>query len=319
MKSEETTTTKEVTSESVASKPRRSGMMWGIIHIILAAFSFSLMTLFLKLAGDLPTMEKAFFRNLVALFLAVFLLAKSEDKFKINKKSFPSVLFRCMFGTAGLIANFWAIDRLGLADSNMLNKMSPFFAIIMSVFILKEKPNVVEWLLVIMAFVGVVFIVKPGLGIASLPALVGLFGGFGAGTAYTFLRKATNSGERGTVVVMCFSLFSCLVTLPFLIINFQPMTTKQLIFMLLAGLGATGGQVNITAAYSFAPAKEISVYDYAQVIFAAIWGIWIFGEIPDILSIIGYVIIISAGVIRWRYALSKTKEENKETGDEEQK
>ena len=121
------------------------------------------------------------------------------------------------------------------------------------------------------------------------------------------------------VVVMCFSLFSCLVTLPFFIINFQPMTTKQLIFMLLAGLGATGGQVNITAAYSFAPAKEISVYDYAQVIFAAIWGIWIFGEIPDILSIIGYVIIISAGVIRWRYALSKTKEENKETGDEEQK
>ena len=70
MKSEETTT-KEGTSESVASKPRRSGMIWGIIHIILAAFSFSLMTMFLKLAGDLPTMEKAFFRNLVALFLAI--------------------------------------------------------------------------------------------------------------------------------------------------------------------------------------------------------------------------------------------------------
>ena len=155
----------------------------GIFHIILAAFSFSLMTLFLKLAGDLPTMEKAFFRNFVALFLAIFLLARSEEKFKIKKQTFPSVIFRCIFGTAGLIANFWAIDRLGLADSNMLNKMSPFFAIIMSVFILKEKPNIVEWLLVLMAFVGVVFIVKPGMGLASVPALVGLFGGFGAGTA----------------------------------------------------------------------------------------------------------------------------------------
>ena len=307
-----------VKKESTNKTPKNK-MAMGIFHILLAAFSFSLMTLFLKLAGDLPTMEKAFFRNFVALFLALILLARSEEKFKINKKTFPSVLFRCMFGTAGLIANFWAIDRLGLADSNMLNKMSPFFAIIMSIFILKEKPNVVESLLVVMAFVGVVFIVKPGMGLASIPALVGLFGGFGAGTAYTFLRKATSGGERGTVVVMCFSLFSCLVTLPFLIINFEPRTTKQLIFMVLAGVGAMGGQVNITAAYSHAPAKEISVYDYAQVIFAAIWGIWIFDEIPDILSIIGYVIIISAGVIRWRYGLHKTKDENKETGDEEQK
>jgi drug/metabolite transporter (DMT)-like permease len=80
--------------------------------------------------------------------------------------------------------------------------------------------------------------------------------------------------------------------------------------MLLAGVGAMGGQVNITAAYSFAPAKEISVYDYAQVIFAAIWGIWIFDEIPDILSVLGYVIIISAGVIRWRYTLHKSSGED---------
>ncbi|SEQ45197.1 Permease of the drug/metabolite transporter (DMT) superfamily [Lachnospiraceae bacterium NE2001] len=303
-------TVKEVHRGSDKMTGKNSGNLRGILHIVLAAFSFSLMTLFLKLAGELPTMEKAFFRNFVALFLALLLLARSEEKFKIKKETFPSVLLRCMFGTAGLIANFWAIDRLGLADSNMLNKMSPFFAIIMSVFILKEKPDVFEWLMVVMAFVGVIFIVKPGMGLASIPALVGLFGGFGAGTAYTFLRKATSAGERGTIVVMCFSLFSCLVTLPFLIINFEPMTTKQLIFMLLAGVGAMGGQVNITAAYSFAPAKEISVYDYAQVIFAAIWGIWIFDEIPDILSVLGYVIIISAGVIRWRYTLHKSSGED---------
>ncbi len=287
----------------------------GILHIVLAAFSFSLMTLVLKLSGDLPTMEKAFFRNFVALIFAIIVIARSEDKFSINKKSLPSLLLRCLFGTTGVIANFWAIDRLGLADSNMLNKMSPFFAIIMSVFILKEKPNIIEWLLVLMAFVGVVFIVKPGMGLASIPALVGLFGGFCAGTAYTFLRKATGQGERGIIIVMCFSLFSCLVTLPFLIFRFEPMSTKQLIFMLLAGCGAMGGQVNITAAYSYAPAKEISVYDYAQVLFAALWGVWIFEEIPDILSVIGYVIIIGAGVIRWRYTLRNKDQDQK---DEEQ-
>jgi drug/metabolite transporter (DMT)-like permease len=93
------------------------------------------------------------------------------------------------------------------------------------------------------------------------------------------------------------------------------MSTKQLIFMILAGCGAMGGQVNITAAYSYAPAKEISVYDYAQVLFAALWGVWIFDEIPDILSVIGYVIIIGAGVIRWRYTLRNKDQDQK---DEEQ-
>ena len=275
----------------------------GIIHILFAALSFSLMTLFLKLAGELPTMEKAFFRNFVALILAVILLLRSEEKFKIKRQSIPGIIMRCLFGTSGLIANFWAIDRLGLADSNMLNKMSPFFAMIMSIFILKEKPDRIEWLVIIVAFLGVIFIVKPSEGIRSLPALVGLYGGFGAGTAYAFLRSVTNKGERGTIVVMCFSLFSTLVTLPFLIFSFHPMTTRQLVLMLLAGTAAMGGQMNITAAYTYAPAKVISVFDYSQVLFAALWGILFFGEIPDILSIVGYVIIIGAGIGKWYYAL----------------
>ena len=275
----------------------------GIIHILLAALCFSLMTLFLKLAGDLPTMQKAFFRNIVALFMALAILSRSKEKFKIQKKTLPGLLMRCMFGTAGLIANFWAIDHLDLADSNMLNKMSPFFAMIMSIFILKEVPDIFEWITIVIAFIGVVFIVKPGLGLASLPALVGLFSGFGAGTAYAFLRKVTSNGERGTIVVMCFSLFSTLVTLPFLIFDFVPMTKLQLIFMLLSGVSAMGGQMNITAAYTYAPAKEISIYDYSQVVFAALWGVLFFSEIPDILSVMGYVIIIGAGFARWRYSL----------------
>ncbi len=277
----------------------------GVFHIILAALGFSLMTLFLKLSGDLPTMQKALFRNLVAFFMAVIVLAGSKEKFKINKPTIPGLLMRCLFGTAGLIANFWAVDRLDLADSNMLNKMSPFFAMIMSIFILKEKPVLFEWLTIILAFLGVILIVKPGKGLASLPALVGLFSGFGAGTAYAFLRSVTSRGERGPVVVMCFSLFSTLVTLPFFILEYEPMTTKQLIYLLLAGASAMVGQMNITAAYTYAPAKEISVYDYSQVIFAAILGFFVFSEIPDTLSIAGYVIIIGAGVMKWLYSTEK--------------
>ncbi len=285
----------------------------GILHIIFAALCFSLMALFLKLAGDLPTMEKAFFRNIVALFMSVVLLLRSEEKFHIKKESIPGILLRCIFGTTGLICNFWAIDRIGLADSNMLNKLSPFFAMFMSIFILKEKPNVVEWITLVVAIIGAAFIIKPSQGIvSSFPALVGLLGGFGAGTAYSFLRSVTAKGERGTIVVMCFSLFSTIITLPFLIFNYVPMTKYQLAMMLLAGVSAMGGQLNITAAYTFAPAKEISVFDYSQVLFAALWGFLFFFEIPDVYSIAGYVIIIGVAIFKWYYNLTGDRNEKQE-------
>ena len=106
----------------------------GILYIILAGFFFSLMTFFVKCSGNLPTMQKAFFRNAVAMIVSIVLLARSEEGFYIKKSSWPCLFLRSLCGTAGLILNFYAIDRLGLADSNILNKLSPFFAIVMSVF-----------------------------------------------------------------------------------------------------------------------------------------------------------------------------------------
>lgn len=273
----------------------------GIIHIILAAFSFSLMALFLKLAGDVPTMQKAFFRNVVAAVLMAVMLARSEDKFRIQKGSLPGLFLRALFGTIGMICNFYAIDHLVLSDSNMLNKISPFAAMIMSVFILKEVPDRLEWLMVIIAFIGAALIIKPTSGIGSIPALIGFVGGISAGTAYTFLRKLGRDGERGQITVFFFSVFTCLFCTPFIIAAPAPMTMQQLIFLILTGISAMLGQLNITAAYTYAPAGEISVFDYSQVIFAALWGLLIFKEYPDALSIIGYVLIIGVAVIKWHY------------------
>ncbi len=215
------------------------------------------------------------------------------------------LLARASFGTAGLICNFYAVDKLGLADANILNKLSPFFAIILSVFLLKEKVNVVEWASVIIAFIGAAFVIKPSLEITSLYGLVGLLGGLGAGIAYAFVRKLGQSGERGPVIVMFFSCFSSIVTLPFLIAYYEPMSVRQLLTLLAAGCCATGGQLCITKAYTKSPAKEISVFDYTQIVFAAIWGFMFFAEIPDVLSIVGYVIIIGIAIFKWWYNLKK--------------
>lgn len=279
----------------------------GILFIVMAGLFFALMTFFVRLSGNLPTMQKAFFRNAVAAVVAITMLARSEQGFTIQKASWPLLFFRCLCGTIGLICNFYAIDKMNIADANILNKLSPFFAIIASYFILKEKANKVEWSCVIVAFLGAVFVVQPSFRMDFLYAMIGVAGGLGAGVAYTFVRKLGKQGERGPVIVMCFSVFSCLVTLPFFILRFQPMNGKQILCLLLAGIFATGGQLSITAAYTKAPAKEISVFDYSQVIFAALLGFLFLGQIPDQMSIIGYVLIIGSAVFKWAYTL---KQEN---------
>ena len=277
----------------------------GILFIISAGLFFSLMTFFVRLAGDLPTMQKAFFRNAVAAVVSVVMVARSGEGFHIQKSSRGGLAARCLFGTMGLICNFYAIDKLGLADANMLNKMSPFFAFVTSAVLLKEKPNLVEWAAVVIAFVGAMFIIRPSANIASVYGFIGLLGGFGAGVAYSFVRKLGQQGERKTVIVMCFSLFSSAVTLPFFVLQYEPMSWGQTAWLLLAGMSATGGQLCITAAYQKAPAKEISVFDYSQIIFAAALGLLFLHEIPDMVSVIGYIIIIGVAVFKWAYNLKQ--------------
>ena len=85
------------------------------------------------------------------------------------------------------------------------------------------------------------------------------------------------------------------------------MTGTQILYLLLAGLGAAGGQFTITAAYCYAPAREISVYDYFQIPFSALLGFLIFGQIPDWLSWVGYIIICGTAVAMFLHTTKKQK------------
>ena len=155
-------------------------------------------------------MEKAFFRNAVAAVVAAFLLIRAKEPFYAPKKSWGGLFMRSFCGTVGLVCNFYAIDRLNIADANMLNKLSPFFAIIMSTFILKEKANKVEWGAVVLAFTGALLVIKPSFDIQFVYGLIGALGGLGAGIAYTYVRKLGKMGVKGPVIVLCFSLFPVL-------------------------------------------------------------------------------------------------------------
>ena len=281
----------------------------GIVFLLLSSFSFACMALFINLAGDMPVFQKAFFRNLVAIIMSYTMLARSPEKFKFKKKSLPYMFMRALFGTISVICNFYAISSTNISDAMMLNKLSPFFAMLTSIIILKEAADGFQWACILTAIAGAVFVVKPSFlfgtmgaeGSSFLTLSIALIGGIFAGIAYAFLRKATVTGERGIVVVAFFSTFSCIALIPFIIFTYQPITWIQFFFCCMTGVSACFGQIFITSAYSACPAKEISIYDYSTVIFTALLGLVFLGEIPDFLSIIGYVIIIGASVLNYLY------------------
>lgn len=288
---------------------KNSDYKLGILFIIISAFCFALMNLFIRMAGDVPTMQKCFFRNFFALVVAVGTLIRTKTPFRIGKGNVKYLTIRSLSGGLGMICNFYAVDHLAISDASILNKLSPFFAIIFSYFVLKETADFVEWLSVAVAFIGAMFVVKPTFGLEVLPAGAGVIGGLGAGLAYTFVRKLGMRKENSMIIVAYFSGFTTLVFLPYLILKYEPMSSKQCMFLILTGIAAAGGQIFITKAYAKAPAKEISVYDFSIVLFAAVFGFAFLGQKPDLLSIIGYVIIIGIAIIKWKYMLSKTAKE----------
>lgn len=278
----------------------------GIVFIICEAFFFALMSTFIRLSGDLPVMQKSFFRNLVALIIAAFVLQKEHEKLLPPKKAINPLIIRATSGTLGILCNFYAIDHLSLADATMLNKLSPFFVIIFSFFVLSEKVSIVQVAAVITAFAGSLFIIKPGMNSELFASVIGLGGALTAGLAYTMVRLCNKRGAKGSQIVVFFSAFSCLFSLPSLLFAYHQMTFNQIVFLILAGCSAAGGQFSVTAAYSNAPAKEISIYDYSQLMFAAVIGFFLFGNIPDVWSIVGYVVICGASAIMFVYNNRKT-------------
>ena len=265
------------------------------------------MNAFVRLSGDLPSVQKSFFRNLVAFLIALVMIIRSKDGFKIEKGNLKYMILRATFGTVGILCNFYAVDHLVLSDASMLNKMSPFFVIIFSFLLLKEKMTPAQAVAVAGAFIGSLFVIKPTFtNMALVPSLIGLCGGICAGIAYAMVRILGQRGQKGSSVVIFFSGFSCVVTLPYLILDFHPMSGVQILMLLGAGLAAAGGQFGITAAYYHAPAKEISIYDYSQIIFSTILGFFLFGQVPDRYSVLGYVIICAMAL--WMFVYNKKRD-----------
>lgn len=281
---------------------KQQDLIKGVSFMTLSAFCFAVMNLCSRLAGPLPSTQKAWFRNLVLFItaLTIYLIHAKQNgqPEKLSPKAFRLLLMRAGFGLIGLIANFAAVDRLALSDATILAKLSPFFAIIFSYFLMQEKINKIQWATLIMAFIGALIVVRPSFYNPNLGSyLIGFAGGMFAGLAYAFVRLLNMHGLSKEMILMGFGGFSTLVLAPYVFLNWAPMDLKTSAYMLLVGLLGTGGQYAMTTAFSYAPATSISILDYSQVIFSALLSALILQEFPTWLSVLGYVIIFVASLI----------------------
>lgn len=277
----------------------------GIIAILISAIGFSFMSVFFRLSGDLPVFQKSLARNLVAMFIPLFFIFKYKQPMFGKLSSQPLLISRSTLGLIGVLLNIYALDHMVLSDADTLMKLNPFWTILLCFIFLHEKVRKYQISAMIVAILGMLLIVKPEFSSSFIPALIGLLSGIFAASAYTCVR-ALSTREAPYIIVFYFSLFSVVVLIPFSIVTFEPMSKLQVLYLFGAGLSAAVGQIGITLAYSFAAAKDISIFTYASIIFTAIFGFILFGETPDLLSTIGYVVIISASY----YMFEKARRES---------
>jgi len=276
----------------------------GILCIVASAFGFALMAFFVRLCddhgGEITCFQKGFFRNVVALAIAVCVFTKAVRTGTVARPpraAVPTLFGRCLFGSFGIFANFYAISHIQVGEAMALNKTAPFFTVFFSWLLMGERATRRQLVCLVLAFAGAMLVVKPGLrAVGSSAALLGLAGGLGAGLAYVCVHGLGRMKVTGSLIVLVFSAFSCLASVPFMLADFRPMTCAQVLILLGAGTGAAMGQFGITAAYRFAEPRAIAAFDYVGVVFSALFGFTFFAQIPDLASVAGFALILLCAI-----------------------
>ena len=274
----------------------------GVFFILLSAIGFSTLQMIVKLLPDVSVGNKMFFRNIVITIITFIVIKMEGISLKVDKKDIPLLSLRVICGTLGVIISFYTLMYIPLADSTIIQKLSSFIMLILSYIFFKEKFTSIHFIGLFIAFIGVIFIVKPGSSSFSFGYILAMLGACCTALAYISIRGL---GIRGNInpftIVFYFSFISCVIFIPELIINTPSLDLKTLILLLSIGIFGSIGQYGITFAYKFASSREVGVFEYTQVIFSSILGIVFLNEIPDIYSVIGYVIITITGIYMFNY------------------
>jgi drug/metabolite transporter (DMT)-like permease len=278
-------------------------MIDGARQILAAALLFSLMSLFVKLAGQrLPSLEIVLVRSVVTLILSFALLKRS--RIPIWGKNHLLLALRGIFGFAALSAFFYSVTQLPLAEATVIQFTNPVFTAIFAAFFLGEKTSSKLWLSILLSFGGVLAITRPAIlfgqhagdgHIAPTVVVLGLAGAMATGIAYVLVRKLA-ALENEMVIVFYFPLIAVPGSALLLREWIQP-TPKEWLLMIAVGITAQWGQIYLTRGMQRLAAAKATVVLYSQLVFAAAWGLLFLGQPPGILTVAGAALVLAGSLL----------------------
>jgi len=276
----------------------------GIFFIVLFSITGALVAVLVRQVRHLPLMEIMIFRNIPTMIIVPILLKKMKIPFFGHNK--PMLWFRGFVGVLAMLTTFYSFTTMPLTDATTIQQLRPLFIFFFSGIFLKEKLSLRQLPLFIFAFLGGLLVIKPGLRIDILPAIVALLAAIFMATAHVTLRHLRLT-DHHLVIINYFAYISSTISLILLIIqnSFVLPNLTELLILILLGLIAFLTQVTLTKAYQLAPANLISLYTYSQIIFATILGLMFFKEIPDLLSVCGASFIILSGYLNYKFKINK--------------
>ena len=282
----------------------------GALYLLAASFLFSSMQAASKALYYISSFERTFYFSIVAAVL-FFGVCRYRKEPLVGKR--PDLLFMsCLFGFLSTIFVFLSSTKdFPIANVSLLSSTSTIFALLAACIWLKEKMTKGQITALILAFFGVLAILQPTVTGIELPAVYGLLGGLFAGIAYTVVRRLKDDATPYTMTFY-FMAFSALASLPIVLVQgFTPLHLKEIALLIFMGLCMSFAQLFLSYAYRYAPSTKISVYLYSQNLFALLIGIAVFHELPDIISILGGIALIAAGILNFYEVRKETEYERK--------
>ncbi len=194
---------------------------------------------------------------------------------------------------------FYIIRHIPLAEATLVKMSAPFFIPLVAYFWLKDTVSVRTGLSIVIGFIGVVIILRPGTETFNPVVLWGLLAALLASIAKVTIRKMAST-EHAVRIVIYFAFFSTLFSLFPALFQWQPVNLTTWGLFALSGLLGTLGQLTITEAYRISPPGKVGLYTYSTIIYASLLGWWFWGEHLNYYTIIGFIFILSAGIINYR-------------------
>lgn len=281
----------------------------GILYMLFASFLFAIMGGFAKeLSASMSSLEVVFFRNVFGVFLIGFMVFKNPIKQKGGK---PFLLFfRGFIGFVALLAFFYNISHISLADAMTFAKTAPVFTAFFAYVFLKEKMSAYGWWALFIGFVGIVLITQPqGLSFTKTD-LLGILSGLGAALAYTSVRELKKhydtrsivlsfmiTGTLGPLVLLGLAPYVQVQDLDFIFAEFIMPVGMDWFYIAGLGLFATMAQMYMTKAYGETKAGIVGAVSYSNIVFAIIIGLMLGDSLPNMFTSLGILAIVVAGIL----------------------